>query len=324
LNGHGRIRGMTEARWQAWGHNLAIAAAYGALYEVTRHLSFPQWMLTAGLRLACLLLLPTRYWPALAVGEGLPLLENAFFLAPDLGVAWAVSEAVPMVVLWMALLKPLRQRWSLHDDQGRLRMPVILSAALGAAVITATATLLTAVTAIMNTPTGEWPDPNTAWPGYFLAYTLGAYLGALTLTPTILAMRERFLALDGKPLTAARVWHSALFRDVLGWVLPALATLTWIAIHTHDDTLQQVARFALICPVLVLAWRHGWHGTAVGGMSASIALAITAPGVLADPATLRVQAILALVVSGGLLVGAWASARAKAKATRVSTRAARL
>jgi len=315
---------MTDARWQAWGQHLAIAAAYGALYEVTRHLSFPQWMLTAGLRLACLLLLPTRYWPALAVGEGLPLLENAFFLAPDLGVAWAVSESVPMVVLWMALLKPLRQRWSLHDDQGRLRMPVILSAALGTAVITATATLLTAVTAIMNTPTGEWPDPNTAWPGYFLAYTLGAYLGALTLTPTILAMRERFLALDGQPLTASHVWHSALFRDVLAWVVPALATLTWIAVHTHDDALQEVARFVLICPVLVLAWRHGWHGTAVGGMLASIALAVTAPGVLADPATLRVQAILALVVSGGLLVGAWAAARAKAKATHASTRIARL
>lgn len=315
---------MNEARWQAWGQHLALAAAYGALYEVTRHLSFPQWMLTAGLRLACLLLLPTRYWPALAVGEGLPLIENAIFLAPDMGVPWAISESVPMVVLWMAFLKPLRQRWSLHDAQGRLRMPVILSAALGAAIITAIATLLTALAAILNTPTGEWPDPNTAWPGYFLAYTLGAYLGALTLTPTVLALHERFLALGDQPLSAARIWHSALFRDVLGWVLPTLATLTWIAVHTHDDGLQQAARLALIGPVLVLAWRHGWHGTAVGGMAASIALAITAPGLLADPATLRVQAILALVVSGGLLVGAWAAARAKAKATHAATRSARL
>jgi glucose-6-phosphate-specific signal transduction histidine kinase len=74
----------------------------------------------------------------------------------------------------------------------------------------------------------------------------------------------------------------------------------------------------------LLAWRHGWHGTAVGGMAASIALAVTAPGLLADPATLRVQAILALVVSGGLLVGAWAAARAKAKATHASTGTARL
>lgn len=315
---------MNDMRWHGWGQHLAIAAAYGALYEVARHLSFPQWMLTAGLRLACLLLLPTRYWPALALGEGLPLLENAFFLAPDFGVAWAVSESVPMAVLWMALLKPLRQHWSLHDDQGRIRMPVILSAALGAAIITATATLLTAVTAILNTPTGEWPDPNTAWPGYFLAYTLGAYLGALTLTPTVLALRERFLALGGQPLSVTRIWRSALLRDVLGWVLPAMATLTWIAVHTQDEALQQAARLALIGPVLLLAWRHGWHGTAVGGMAASIALAITAPGLLADPATLRVQAILALVVSGGLLVGAWAAARAKAKATHASTGTARL
>lgn len=321
MNVSGGNPGISEDRLRAWGQNLALAAAYSALYEVARHLSFPQWMLTSGLRLAFLLLLPTRFWPALALGEGLPLLENAVFLAPDMGVPWAISESVPMVVLWMALLKPLLQRWTIHDPQGRLRMPVMLSAALGVAIITAAATLLTALAAILNTPTGEWPDPSTAWPGYFLAYTLGSYLGALTLTPTVLALRERFLALSGQPVTVARIWHSALFRDALAWVLPMLATLTWIAVHTQDAGMQQAARLALIAPVLVLAWRHGWHGTAIGGMAASVALAITAPGSLADPATLRVQAILALVVSSGLLVGAWASARARA--TKSATQAAR-
>jgi glucose-6-phosphate-specific signal transduction histidine kinase len=313
--------GISDERIRAWGQNLALAAAYSALYEVARYLSFPQWMLTSGLRLAFLLLLPTRFWPALALGEGLPLLENAVFLEPAMGMPWAISESVPMVVLWMALLKPLLQRWAIHDAQGRLHMPVMLGAALGVAIITAGATLLTALAAILNTPTGEWPDPSTAWPGYFLAYTLGSYLGALTLTPTVLALHERFLALGGQPVNVARIWHSALLRDVLAWVLPTLATLTWIAVHTHDVGLQQVARLALIAPVLVLAWRHGWHGTSIGGMAASVALAITAPGSLADPATLRVQAVLALVVSGGLLVGAWASARARTK--DVATRAAR-
>lgn len=315
--------GMTGSPWQRWGQHLAIAGAYGALYEVARHLSFPQWMLTAGLRLAALLLLPTRYWPALALGEGLPLLENAVLLAPDMGVAWAVSESVPMVVLWMALLQPLRRRWSLHDVQGHVRMKLVLGSAMGVAVITAAATLLTALAAILATPTGEWPDPNTGWTGYFLAYTLGAYLGALTLTPTILALHERFLALGDRPLTVASIWHSALFRDFLSWLLPATVAMTWLAVSAHDDGFRQAARLALIAPVVAMAWRHGWHGTAVGGMAASIALAITAPGALADPATLQAQSILALVVSGSLLVGLRAPvARTAARESRHS-RAAR-
>lgn len=310
MNGSEGIAATRSAElWQRWGHHLAIAAAYAAVYEVTRHLSFPQWMLTAGLRLACLLLMPVRYWPALALGEGVPLIETAALCVSDFGAAWAVSECVPMILLWMAVLEPVRRHWTLYDERGRLRMPLVLSTALCTAIITAVATLLTALTAIIHTPTGAWPDPGTGWGGYLLAYMLAAYLGALTLTPSILALRERYLALGRAPLTLERVWRSALLRDVLGWVLPLLTVMTCLAVHAHDDGLRQVARIALIFPVLGLAWRHGWHGTAVGGMTASVALAITAPGLLADPATLQVQAILALVVSGTLLVGARSTAR---------------
>ena len=49
----------------AWGRYLAVAGAYAACYELTRNVSFSHWMLPAGLRLACLLLVPRRYWPAL-------------------------------------------------------------------------------------------------------------------------------------------------------------------------------------------------------------------------------------------------------------------
>lgn len=304
--------------WQRWGQHLALAAAYGAMYEVARHLSFPQWMLTAGLRLACLLLLPTRFWPALALGEGIPLLEVAALNVPRFGFAWAVSEAVPMVVLWMALMKPLLGRWAVHDARGHIRMSLILVAALGSAAITAVATMLTALTAIIHTPTGAWPDPNTGFVGYLCAYFLGAYLGALTLTPTVLALHERFRALGGKPVTVSRIWRSSLLRDTLAWVLPSLVVLAWLTMDAGQEGLRQAARFALVAPVLVMAWRHGWHGASVGGMCASIALAVVAPGPLADAATIQVEAVLALVVSGSLLVGVRAPAMNRALHTERS------
>lgn len=287
----------SAARWNAWGQHFAVAAAYAACYELTRHVSFSHWTLTAGLRLACLLLVPVRYWPALAAGEALPLVENALLCMPQLGGAWAVSASVPMIILFMACVKPLLSRWSLRGRDGQVRMNVILAATLGCAVITAVATSVTLATALMDAP--------NAWPGisvrdYFWAYLLGAYLGALTLTPAILALHERSRALEH--VTWAAVSRSALFRDTVSWALPAFGVCAWLALVTTDDTVRQLARMALLVPVLGLALRHGWHGSAIGGMGASVALAVTGT-VLLDPAMIQCQVVLALFISGTLLLG---------------------
>ncbi|HMH68966.1 MAG TPA: MASE1 domain-containing protein [Pinirhizobacter sp.] len=298
------MKGSTEgeivraAPW-VWGQHIAIAAAYGVIYQVALYVSFPQFLLTTGLRLACLLLLPVRYWPAIAIGEGLPLVENAVLCAGRFGIPWAILASFPTVALWMPLLKPIRERWPLYDPDGRLRMPMILLATLGAAVITAAITTATLIAALLHSP-GKWPEISPV--DFFFAYVLGAYLGALTLTPMILALHERVRALHDKTLSISVIWHSPLFRDVFWWVFPALASIAWLAATTHDDTLRQVARLALLWPVLGLAWRHGWHGTAVGGMGASLALAVTAKGLL-DPATIQVQVFLAFALSGTLLMG---------------------
>lgn len=294
VKGHAR-----SAVWNTWGQYVAVAAAYEALYEITYHVSFPQFLLTTGVRLAFLLLLPTRFWPAIAIGESVPLVENAIFCAGKFGWTWAVLASIPTVLLWAPLLKPLRQRWPLYDEGGRMRMPVILIATFGAAIITAAITTVTLIAALRHAP-GKWPELSPAL--FFFAYVLGGFLGALTLTPTLLALHERFRGLRQETLSVALVWRSPLLRDVIWWVLPALAALVWLAHMTHDDTVRQAARLTLLWPVVGLAWRHGWHGTAIGGMGASFALALTAQGLL-DPATLQVQIILAVVLSATLLLG---------------------
>lgn len=294
-------------RWTHGGQHLAVAAVYAACYDLTLQLSFPQWMLTSGLRLACLLLLPMRFWPALVVGESLPLMEEALMCAPDFGIPWAVLQAIPMVALWAPLLRFMRQRWPVFDAEGGVRMGMILWATIGTSVITALATTLRLIVALRHSP-GKWPDIVAG--DYFSAYLLGAYLGALTLTPTILALRERFEAHQRTPLTMATVWRSPLLRDTLSWVLPAMAALTWVAWAVDEEAVRVTAKLALLCPVVALAWRHGWHGTAVGGMAASVALAVTAQGAL-DPATIRVQLLLAVMLSITLWLGARASRRSQ-------------
>lgn len=282
------------------GQHLAVAAAYAAIYEVVRHVTFPHWSPTTGLRLACLFLLPLRYWPALALGEALPTIENAWMSADDLGIPWAISASVPMIVPFMAVMKPLRQRWTLHDDRGQLRMPLLLGATLACALISATLSCTTLATTMLRTP-DAWPHLSIT--NMFWAYTLGHFLGGLTLTPILLALNERARQLPRVTWTA--IWRSALLRDLLLW-LPVLAVLVDLAISTGDDTVRQAARLGLACPAIAMGYRHGWHGTAIGGFSASVALAMTGTAFV-DPIMLRAQVILALVLSGLLSIGARAS-----------------
>lgn len=303
------MNGLT-ARSTAWGQHIAVAAAYAACYEVTRHVTFSHWILTAGLRLSCLLLVPVRFWPALALGEALPMAENAALSMPDFGVAWAVSASVPMIVLCMAWIKPLRNHWSLYAPSGQLRMGVVLAATMGCAILTAVKTVVTLMTALLATP-DAWPDISV--PTYFWAYVLGAYLGALTLTPSILALHER--ATSDASGRAPSIWRSPLLRDVVGWVAPSLAGLAWLALATSHDGAREMARLAMMLPVLGLALRHGWHGTAIAGMGASIALAATGT-VLLEPAMIQCQVILALFLSVALTIGAKLPVRSASRRVR--------
>lgn len=101
------------------------------------------------------------------------------------------------------------------------------------------------------------------------------------------------------------------------WALPVLILLAALTLDTTDELVHQVARLAMMLPVLGLALRHGWHGSAFGGMAASVALATTGT-VLLDPAMIQCQVLLALFISGALLVGA----RARSRVVRAPTMAA--
>jgi glucose-6-phosphate-specific signal transduction histidine kinase len=135
----------------------------------------------------------------------------------------------------------------------------------------------------------------------FLAWFLGAYLGALTLTPMILALRERLALQPGGMVTLKAVWQSVLTRDALFIAIPVLALLM-VAASQLDGMALQCVRMAMAVPVIVLTLRHGWHGTAIGGMLASIALAATSFE-LRDPAMIQAQVVLAFVISTSLLFG---------------------
>lgn len=290
----------------AWTQMVAAAAAYAACYELTRHFSFSHWILPTGLRLACALLVPRRFWPALIIGEMLPVLENAALCIPRFGMAWGLLASTPLIVPCMLLVRWMRRYAGIYRDSGEINMPMILFATAGAAVITAVFTEAALLAALAASP-GSWPEIDPV--AYFLAYLLGAYLGALTLTPTILALRERVAR--NESVSWSILWTSALARELVFGALPVLLVLA-VGALSSEGHLQQCLRLAMTLPVVIATARHGWRGAAVAGMLASIAVASTS-SVLMDPKMIQAQVVIALVVSTSLMAGVYVARRSTAR-----------
>lgn len=296
----------------AWGRYVAVAGAYAACYELTRNFSFSHWMLPAGLRLACLLLVPRRFWPALAVGEFLPIAEMAALHASAFGVLWAVLNSVPPILVCMPAVMWVQRRASLLRPDGKINMGMILVATLLCSVAVSVENTI----AFVNLKMGDGSAPPAMDTQLFLSWLLGCYLGALALTPTILAMRER-LAAQGHTVDWRAVLHSPLARESLV-LAPVLAALMFLSSQV-DGTPLQVIRMSMALPVVAMTFRHGWHGTAVSGLLASIALASTSFQ-MEDPSMIRAQVVLAFVLSTSLLFGVRVARRLAASHALHSTR----
>lgn len=290
--------GVSSKDPYAWGRYVAVAGAYAACYEVTRNISFSHWMLPAGLRLACLLLVPRRYWAALAVGEMLPIAEMAAIHASAFGYLWAAIVSIPPIALSMPAVSWLRRRFALFREDGQIQMGMIMVATLVCAVINVAVNAV----ALANVSMGDGSPGPEVDVATLLEWFLGAYLGALSLTPMILALRERLAAEPSGMATLGAVWRSHLTRDALFVALPVIALLMGVISQLGAGPALQCARMAMALPVVALTLRHGWHGAAIGGMLASLALALTTFE-LSDPAVMQAQVVLAFAISTSLLFG---------------------
>ncbi|MET0505317.1 MAG: MASE1 domain-containing protein [Luteibacter sp.] len=280
----------------AWGRYVAVAGAYAACYEVTRNFSFSHWMLPAGLRLACLLLVPRRFWPALAVGEFLPIAEMAALHASAFGTLWAILNSVPPILVCMPAVMWVQRRASLLRPDGNINMGMVLTATLLCSISVAIENTI----AFVNLKMGDGSPPPEMDLQLFLSWLLGCYLGALALTPTIVAMRER-LSRSRNEVDWRAILRSPLTRDSLYIAAPILAGLMVLSSELSGTSLQMV-RVSMALPVIVLTFRHGWHGTAIAGLLASVALASTSFE-MEDPSMIRAQVVVAFTISTSLLFG---------------------
>jgi two-component system, NarL family, sensor histidine kinase FusK len=272
----------------------AVAVGYGVLFAGLHAISFSHWAVFNGLRLAALLLLPYRYWPAVILGETTPLVYDSIACLDQNGVAWSILHAVPGCLVVMPAVHWCRRTLIAKQHDSIQVSDILLCALLACVLLTAWNFVTLSVTK---------PLPGFQMPPYEVIaarWAVGNYLGILTVCPVILATWD-VLSHARPEALAARIMRSRFVVECLGLAAPIACAAILYASHVPSE--QQFAQIMMIVPVVALALRHGWRGAAAGGFIASTAIILMMPS-LYDHATLQAETLIAFVMSTMLMLGA--------------------
>jgi len=284
-------------RWwtNEWLLQLGVAVGYGLLYFAIHPYSTSHWPIHAGVRLACLLLMPYRFWPALLVGEAVPNGYEVFQCLDSLGSTWVAIRAIPpfavaMPIVWACRtwMPPLPSK-NLVDIKALLICGLLVS--LGGM---AYSTLAHAVEAHPSTPFALVSA---------VTFFLGPYLAILSVVPWLLMAKLNYEEGHLRE-QISQIFASRLFLDTVALVIPTFAVLTWMSIAGNDQ-IKQIAPIAMFLPMAWLTLKHGWRAAAVAGplAIASISLQISIYSDF-DPKTFATQTFLAIGVSCLFALGA--------------------
>ncbi len=289
---------MQKAKGErVWLWHVVIVIAYAVSYSFLRHISDVQWMLYAGLRLSCLLLLPYRYWPALVLGEFLPRAYLSYQCIDNFGLTWVLLQAIPAMLLAMPVAWWFRKRLLMFPTQRLVNVGMLLVCMLLVSLICAVAGFGILTTAQL--PPGQ--PPFQVMPLHAVGFFFGNYLGILTVVPLVLMVTFELRA-GSLRTVLSHLADNRVLLDSLMLLLPALALLTWLSAEATGDT-KQIARIAMFLPVAWLTLKHGWYGAALAGSAACVCICLTLP-MTPSQETLQPQAFMAFAVTSLLMLGA--------------------
>jgi len=280
-----------------WLRHVAVAVVYALAVSLLRKLSISHWLILCGLHLSVLLLTKYRYWPALIVGESASLAYLSYMCAGQLGTAWTLLNLVPSLVFITPIVYWARERWHVFAHPRSVDMGALLLCALLVAGIMTLNSLGLVSTARL--PPGY---PQIHYGQLAAKWMLGNYLGALTVTPLALFVHQEIVHSAWREL-GRKLARSRLLRESACILVPVLGFLVWIGLHAAPDAqTRQIAQIAMFLPVVWLALRYGWHGAALGGTAASLAIIALMPH-RNDHDTLQAEVVIAFVISTMLLMG---------------------
>ncbi len=232
-------------RWGTYiAKGIALALLYGIAYLALRYVSFNQWFLPAGLRAACLLFLPYRYWPFVILGDASAVFFQRLPKLDQYATAWVYGG--PVLLIGSVAIAPHLARLKLrHARDMHFWMP------LTALFISVWAAMCTS---IFNYALGGPRQPDSAEKA--VEYVTGNYLGILMFVLPLLFWQTR-------KWRTYRIRNMG--RDSLIACLAILALFLFVEAQPGDEGLsEQIALLLMIIPAAWLTFSHGWHGAAIG------------------------------------------------------------
>lgn len=286
-----------EKKWQslhAWSH-AGVAAGYALVYlMIAGTLSSAPWPFAAGLRITCLLLVPYRYWPALALGEVVPLAYLNLGHAGDWGATWVFLASIPPIVLAMPVIWWFRERAALFPARDLVDVKKLLCCVLALSLLWAS----TRYAALLTVQLAN--GPYHVKTGTAFSFFINFYMVLLLVTPWVVMFR---IHLHGLPRVSAwkTIVKSAAARDAFIAVLSfaVLAVLHQLV----SESIKPAVMLVLFFPIIGLTLKHGWRASVLGGTLCLVSVSLLVR-LQPDPKTQQIQAVLAFTITCLYLFGA--------------------
>lgn len=248
--------GMGVARELVRG--MLISVSYCLVSLILWRFSIDQWYLPVGLRVVTLLFRPYREWPFLLAGDAAAMLVLRIPLGELRGFSplWSYLSPllhVPLIASGIFLLR-------YHVPNIFKKQHWLVPAALALGLWNAVCSML------LNEMLGGPPIYPVI--DVLLLYCSGSYLGILVLLlPTML-----WISWNDGPV------HSSLSRDLAVAVVVILGLFFGLG-GVSNTSIRNILMISMLVPMIVLTFRHGWRGIALGSLLASFGLEFSLPRV---------------------------------------------
>jgi two-component system, NarL family, sensor histidine kinase FusK len=277
---------MGKSDWKiGWLAHVLVAMAYVLANAALVPFTIACWPPRAALRVACLLLMPYRYWPALVVGDSLGLVIVAL---PD-DLLWGDTFALVNMISPIAVAAPIvwwfRSRLGVFPGKTLVNLRTLLLCSVLLSLEWGTLNYVSCLLA---------PSPTTLY--MFFALTLGKYIAILSLLPWVLVARVEYLSHPTWPLRLQGFIEKFLTWDTLAVAVLTGAFAVWLSHHNHEQA-ARLAPLAVFLPILWMTLKPGWRSAALGGTPAiaCVGLMLSVNDNLAM--VVKVQAFLAVIIT---------------------------
>jgi len=286
---------------------LLLVIGYALLYIVARECSVIHsqpsviyGQLPAGMRLAALLLLPTRLWPYVLAGDALGSFYYRGSSIHEFGWAWFAAAMLFPPLSSLAPAALFRNDSSVRGDPSLAIVAIKLLRTAGlASLLNGVSGIVTMGLITYSDKVPPLPQGNLYWASTFI---LGTYLGQMLVVPAVVSvMLERRLRGDGQSsYLRFNLPNLGSIAGATTGLLLALLAINWL---TTSRELHTIVSLLMFVPCAWITARHGWSGAVVTTVLANLALQADLPRAT-DNDLLETQVLMAFVSTAMLILGA--------------------